>query len=168
MENKITIDGKEYELSAELVEKIRSEVAAQEKKELPFERALYDEYYYIGSDGTVIKTVDAGNNVMDDGRSLVGNYCRNKELMEQRALHETLNRLLWRYSDTHGGDSNPWPGGTHWFIYGDTFDGLKMNVSANDARKKQGTIYFKNRETANAAIEEVVKPFMEEHPEFVW
>lgn len=165
--NKIIIDGKEYELSAELVEKIKAEVAAQEKVENPFARKRAD-YHYIGSDGTVITTFDAGNNRSDNGRSLVGNYCRDMGLMEQRALHETLNRLLWRYSETHGGDSNPWPRGMHWFIYGDTANGLEMKVSANDAHKKQGTIYFKDGGTAKAAIEEVVKPFMAAHPEFVW
>lgn len=165
--NKIIIDGKEYELSAELVEKIKAEVAAQEKAENPFARKRED-YHYIGSDGTVITTFDAGNNRSDDGRYQAANYCRDMGLMEQRALHETLNRLLWRYSETHGGDSNPWPRGTHWFIYGDTANGLEMKVSANDAHKKQGTIYFKDGETVKAAIEEVVKPFMAAHPEFVW
>ena len=110
----------------------------------------------------------AAHSQFTDFRFFVGNYCTDKSLMEQRALHETLNRLLWRYSETNGGDSNPWPHGTHWFIYGDTANGLKMNVSANDAHKKQGTIYFKDGGTANAAIEEVVKPFMAAHPEFVW
>ena len=89
-------------------------------------------------------------------------------MMEQRALHETLNRLLWRYSETHGGDSNPWPCGEHWFIYCNTANGNEMMVSANDSHKKQGTIYFKDRVIAKAAIEEVVKPFLAAHPEFVW
>lgn len=166
--NKIIIDGKEYELSAELVEKIKAEVTAQEKAKNPFERKIDDEgYFYINERGEVKPALDRHYS-MDDYCFEIANYCRDKGMMEQRALHETLNRLLWRYSETHGGDSNPWPRGTHWFLYGDTANGLEMKVSANDAHKKQGTIYFKDGETAKAAIEEVVKPFMTAHPEFVW
>lgn len=167
--NKIIIDGKEYELSDELAEKIKAEVAAQEKKESPFERTEPRlPYWFIDSSGGVDFDTAAADSQITDYRFFVGNYCTDKSLMEQRALHETLNRLLWRYSETHGGDSNPWPHGAHWFIYGDTSNGLKMNVSANDAHKKQGTIYFKDGETAKAAIEEVVMPFMAVHPEFEW
>ena len=173
--NKIIIDGKEYELSAELVEKIKAEVAAQEKAEAersakqgPFERVkIGKKYFLINGVGRVSALAEGASN-MDDELYSIANYCHDRGMMEQRALHETLNRLLWRYSETHGGDSNPWPRGTHWFIYGDTANGLEMKVSANDAHKKQGTIYFKDGETAKAAIEEVVKPFMAAHPEFVW
>lgn len=169
--NKIILDGKEYELSAELVGEIKAEVAAQEIKRMiaddPFARTRNVAYYFISVEGSVYTGCETGT-IADDKRYSAANYCRDKAIMEQRALHETLNRLLWRYSETHGGDSNPWPHGTHWFIYGDTSNGLKMNVSANDSHKKLGTIYFKDGETANAAIEEVVKPFMAAHPEFVW
>lgn len=169
--NKIIIDGKEYELSDDLAEKIKAEVALQEiarqMSENPFARMRSDDYHFITAEGCVFTGCETGM-IADDERYSAANYCRDKGLMEQRALHETLNRLLWRYSETHGGDSNPWPHGTHWFIYGDTSNDLKMNVSANDAHKKQGTIYFKDEETAKAAIEEVVKPFMAAHPDFVW
>lgn len=165
--NKIIIDGKEYELSAELVKKIKTEVAAQEKAENPFERKTNKRYYYIDSCDCIYSFVD------DEGTTSktlysAGNYCRDKSIMEKRAMHEMLNRLLWRYSEMHGGDSNPWPCGEHWFIYCNTANGNEMMVSANDSHKKQGTIYFKDRVIAKAAIEEVVKPFLAAHPEFVW
>lgn len=171
--NKIILDGKEYELSAELVEKIKTEVAAQEKKKReelkePFGRVHNERYFLINGNGRVSTMSADTNTPTDDELYAIGNYCRDKGMMEQRALHETLNRLLWRYSETHGGDSNPWPCGTHWFIYCNTANGNEMMVSANDSHKKQGTIYFKDGETAHAAIEEVVKPFMAAHPEFVW
>lgn len=54
----------------------------------------------------------------------------------------------------------------HWRIYyatdNDTFD-----IDTNDAFKYQG-VYFSTREGAERAIEEVIKPFIKEHPEFVW
>lgn len=166
--NKIIIDGKEYELSAELVEKIKAEVAAQEKADNPFARKR-DDYHYIGSDGTVITTFDAGNNRSDNGRYQAANYCRDRGMMEQRALHETLNRLLWMYSEEHGGE-NAWDSQNiqaHYYIYLDTQNSV-LYVSYNDAYHVEGVVYFKEEYIAENAITEVVKPFMAAHPEFVW
>ena len=170
--NKIIIDGKEYELSDDLAEKIKAEVALQEiarqVSENPFERKRAD-YYYIESAGNVCGTYDAGYNESDNSRFLTGNYCRDLGLMEQRALHETLNRLLWRYSEEHGGDL-PWIGSAlnnHWRIHYVYPDG-KISAFYNDCHKQFGCVYFRDEETARAAIEEVVKPFIAAHPEFVW
>lgn len=168
MENKITIDGKEYKLSAELVEKIKAEVVAQEKAENPFERKTNERYYYVDSTGGVYSFVD---NEGATAKTLynAGNYCRDKGLMEQRALHETLNRLLWQYSETHGGDNawNFWNLQEHYYIYFDT-QNCVLYVHYNDAHRVEGVVYFKDKATAEAAIEEVVKPFMAAHPEFEW
>ena len=160
MENKITIDGKEYTLSAELVEKIKAEVVEQEKAKNPFERKTNERYYYVDSSGRIYSFVD---NEGATAKTLyaVGNYCRDKELMEQRALHETLNRLLWRYSEMHGGGEKR--GG--FFIY---LSGMEDMRVGHCTYAGCGDVYFRKKETAEAAIEEVVKPFMAAHPEFVW
>ena len=163
--NKIIIDGKEYELSAELVEKIKAEVAAQEKAENPFERNVGECYYFVDASGEIgdfIDTEDA-TDPADNALYSAGNYCRDKGLMEQRALHETLNRLLWRYSETHGDQmfakqhsiSRAWDDDEFYALF---------CVSG----KQQGTVYFSSHDVAVDAIKEVVKPFMTEHPEFVW
>ena len=34
--------------------------------------------------------------------------------------------------------------------------------------KEGTTVYFYSREIAGKAIDEIIKPFMKEHPEFVW
>ena len=97
------------------------------------------------------------------------NYCRDKAIMEQRALHETLNRLLWRYSETHGGE-NAWDSQNiqaHFYIYLDTQNSV-LYVSYNDAYHVEGVVYFEEEYIAENAITEVVKPFMAAHPEFVW
>lgn len=168
--NKIIIDGKEYELSAELVEKIKAEVALQEiarqVSENPFERKRAD-YYYIESAGNVCGTYDAGNKESDNGRFLTGNYCRDLGLMEQRALHETLNRLLWRYSETHGGDAAWYKNRMHYFI-ALKYPYKELFVDWTFTWKTPGLVFFADGNTAQAAIEDVVKPFMAAHPEFVW
>ena len=166
--NKIIIDGKEYELSAELVEKIKAEVAAQEKKESPFERTEPSlPYWYITSNGGVDFSTSAANSKLADYRFFAGNYCTDKAIMEQRALHETLNRLLWRYSEMHGGDA-PWDmgGQNHYHIR--RWRGCDFKVSYCEDGKTNGVVYFNSRDVAEAAIDEVVKPFMAAHPEFVW
>ena len=168
--NKLILDGKEYALSDELVAKLKESVAAQdwEKKSVnPFARAeSEDAYFYICKTGDVaILHEDVA--MLDFALYTVANYCRNEEMMKQRALHETLNRLLWRYSETHGGDL-PWDSieNKHYFIYRGLAHGIETSYSVG--MKLQGVVYFKDAETARSAIEEVVKPFLAEHPEFVW
>lgn len=160
--NKIIIDGKEYELSAELVEKIKAEVKAQERQDKKnlFERKQGCRYYYTTSSWSVCEDVDTIT-LTDDGRYQAANYCRVKGLMEQRALHETLNRLLWRYSETNGGGEKR--GG--YFIYCSNMEDMRVG---HCTYATCGDVYFRKKEAAEAAIEDVVKPFMAEHPEFVW
>lgn len=166
--NKIILDGKEYELSAELVEKIKAEVTEQEKKESPFERTEPRlPYWFIDSNGGVDFDTAAAHSQFTDFRFFVGNYCTNKSLMEQRALHETLNRLLWRYSEMHGGDV-PWDGLNRHYVVVYFSDDNEFGTTSLWQSHIQGCVYFKDEVTAQDAIEEVVKPFMAAHPEFVW
>ena len=171
MENYIMFDGKKFELGAELAE--LAEMLAQavkQKAEMrsPFDRqAAGDLYYYIASDGGVVET-DEELIEFDSERYDVANYCTDKELMEQRALHETLNRLLWRYSEQHGGD-HPWTGIAveHYLIYWDSLN-YKLGVSVAGSCKDLGVVYFKDKATAQKAIEEIVEPFVAAHPDFRW
>lgn len=164
MGNKIIIDGKEYELSAELVEKIKVEVAAQEIERMiaddPFARMRSDSYHFISAEGRVCTGCETGS-IVEDGRYSVANYCRDKGLMERWALHETLTRLLWRYSEMNGGGEKR--GG--YFIYRSNMEDMRVG---HCTYATCGDVYFRKKEVAEAAIEEVVTPFMEAHPEFVW
>lgn len=167
MENKIIIDGKEYKLSAELVEKIKAEMTAQEKAEAErlaeqgsFARAKGKPYFLINGVGRV-STFAEGTTTTDDELYSIANYCRDREMMEQRALHETLNRLLWRYSEMHGGGEER--GG--YFIY---LSGMEDMRVGHCTYAGCGDVYFKTKAVAEAAIEEVVKPFMAARPEFMW
>lgn len=169
MENKLILDGKEYALSDELVAKLKESVAAQEwakKTGNPFGAYEGLPYYYIDCLGGVCGAQDSRSGA-DSRLIAVANYCRDKEMMEQRALHETLDRLLWRYSEMHGGD-NSWAttDNRHHCIYMGVANGLSVTYFV--AAKVQGVVYFKDEETAQSAIEEVVKPFLAEHPEFMW
>ena len=87
--------------------------------------------------------------------------------MKQHALHMLLNNLLWRYSMTHGGGSIDWDDGgvTKFFMYYDAaLD--KFGTAEYSILKHFGAVPFASEKTARAAIEEIVKPFIAEHPDF--
>lgn len=162
--NKLILGNKEYTLSDELIEKIKAEVKEQEEKITPFTRKYKEEYFYINYDGTIHTATDNRFSV-DDNTFSVGNYCKNKELIEQRALYETLNRLLWRYSIEHDGEIVSYGVDILWRIDYNIVDydfclvWAKTNIT-------NGVVYFKTKETALQAIKEVIKPFLENHPKF--
>jgi hypothetical protein len=162
MENYIMLNGKRIDLTAEQIETL---VGKQEKD--PFERVKTGKiYYFVDYDGCV-EFVDDCLASADNDRYAVGNYCTDKELMEQRALHETLNRLLWRYSMQHGGREVACIKNetTNWYI--STKEGV-LYTSNCYGKRGLGEVAFCDEQTVNAAIEEIVKPFMEKHPEFRW
>lgn len=167
MDNYLMLDGKKYELSPELVNALRSIDPVPEKKKAFARNGGEDCYWYIGSKGSVCEDDDR-NYGLDDARYAVANYCTDKSLMEQRAMHETLNRLLWRYCEEHGGDNAKWKGDPHYYICFSKMNRNDFEVYANDNFCIQGVVYFKDKETAKAAIEEIVKPFLAARPDFVW
>lgn len=162
--NKLILEGKEYTLSDELVEKIKAEVTTQEEKISFFTRKHKEEYFYINYDGN-IQTTTENRFSIDDRIFSIGNYCRNKELIEQRALGEILNRLLWRYSIEHDGVIVSYGIDMLWRIDYSVVnhDFCLVWTSTNITN---GVVYFKKEETAQKAIKEVIKPFLENHPEF--
>lgn len=166
MENYLMLDGKKYELSPDLVNALRS-VDPVPEKETPFARALNKRYFTIDGNGEVSMTTDTYS-PFDNDRFAVANYCTDRSLMEQRAMHETLDRLLWRYSEEHGGVPYGWTTFLPKYRIYMKKGSDEFAVDSNDAFKNQGAVYFETRETAISAIEEVIKPFMAAHPDFEW
>lgn len=136
----------------------------------PFNRAgRGGEYWYIDIDGEVKSFQEDGEPADEELRD-VANYCTDKKLIEQRAMHEVLNRLLWRYSEEHGGDKEwdtTYPFNKHWYVYF-TYTNNKFDCTYNDSHKKIGNVYFNSEEVAQNAIKDIVEPFIEKHPDFVW
>lgn len=162
----IQIKGKKIPLTNEQVEQIKS---AGIVKDNPFERvAKKMNHYYINFAGIVESVMD-DYDIDDDACYQNANYCTDRKLMEQRALHEILNRLLWRFSMTHGGDEIDWSDNdtNKYRIYYNCRDNCFRTVNNTYCKDIVG-IYFKDRQTAEQTIKEIVNPFMEQHPEFVW
>lgn len=164
MTNYICINGQKAELTEEQLKALGIELP----KVNPFERVKnYDDertVYFINSMGNVQSGWCDNNSHYN-----VGNYCTDKSLMKQRALHETLNRLLWRYSMEHDGDKIDWNNDNQpkYYIYCDHCI-KKYSVDFCRQNNRFGCVHFTSHETANNAIKEIIDPFMKAHPEFKW
>lgn len=165
MENYICIRGQVAELTHEQLKLLGIEV----KEKSPFDRVeRHDTFYCIGHCGKVELIHECNDNI-DNILYSIANYCTDKALMEQRALHETLNRLLWRYSMEHDGDKMDWSNKNK-YKYKLLFDheDNKVVVDFNRILSGIGVVHFYTKEIAQNAIKEIVEPFMKEHPEFKW
>jgi len=164
-ENYLMINGKRVDLTEEQIKKLGLKV---EKDYFKKDEFLSETYYFINSAGNILDTKDLSERI-DKERYNVANYCTNEPLLQQRALHETLSRLLWRFSMQNDGDKIDWNNNTcdKYYIYLDK-QVNKFNINANNYCSTQGIIYFYSKEIAEKAIQEIVIPFMDEHPEFVW
>lgn len=164
----IEIDGKKTQLT---VEQMKALGIYEEPKANanPFERVEKNEkFYFITDNGRVVLFTDY-RGLSQNKLFNVANYCTDKKLMEQRALHETLNRLLWRFSMENDGSKINWNniGQRKYLIY---FDHESNNFSVTDFRfmKFDGSIYFYKKEIAQKAIDEIIRPFMRRNPDFIW
>lgn len=124
-------------------------------------------FYYISSSGRVCSQKE---NYGIGVKNLINiaNYCTNKKIMEQRALHETLDRLLWRFSLQNDGNKIDWKNmlQNKYNIYFD--HETKRFVIDCDVICHFSTPYFKDEQTAQQAINSIIKPFMKNYPKFVW
>lgn len=162
MENYIVINGKKAELTEEQLEKLGIKI----KKDNPFERLPNQDYLYVSYNGEVCEDTEGGYNA-DASRYRVANYCRDEALMQQRAYHETLDRLLWRFACENGELDNPWDGEhAHWNIVYDTSE--KYFHPSCICYAKCNEPYFPSKELAQRAVDEIIIPFMKKHPGFVW
>ena len=165
MTNYICINGKKAELTEEQMKALGIELP----KANPFERVCCnDKFYRIGYDNGVYAEYERYSE-LHNAVFNVANYCTDRAIMEQRALHETLSRLLWRYSMEHDGDKidRNDPNGVQWYIL---FDNLSKEfwVKHTYCCVEMGCVYFHSEDIAEKAITEIVEPFMKVHPEFKW
>lgn len=165
MDNYIMFDGKKLPLTDEQIEMLELET---KQKKMPFERAERGkDYYVIDITGEVLSCTDYRFGT-DDMLFDAANYCTDEKMMKQRALHEVLNRFLWKYSIEQDGTEDRWNSKTkHYVIYKIIPNG-DFSIAYTVVAKSAGAVYFKTQETAIRAIDEIVRPFIKEHPDFVW
>lgn len=168
MENYIMLEGNKIPLTDEQVKILRDSKKPEKIEKSPFERVDSNSTYFYIDDCGIVEEENVNCYLEDQYRHKVANYCTDKSLMIQRALHETLNRLLWRFSMENGEGENLWNCcNTHYEIYW-SYDLASFNISCNVTVKSPTSIYFPTKEIANKAIDEIVIPFMEANPDFVY
>lgn len=164
MEHKyfVTIDGNRIDLTDEQIE-----ILGLNKRKNPFERVKVNEVYYTAGDEEYGRDFDWNSDV-DNLFYEASNYFNDKDFAQQVALHQLLYRKLLKFSyECKCEDSEPWDDETlHYSIYYDSVD-KSFDISPIN-QMKYLEVYFASEEGANQAIEKVVKPFMKEHPDFVW
>ena len=165
MNNKITL-----ELTPEQYEMVKKQLECQEVEKLkksPFDRTDKGEKYYcISCNGNISKDIEIKTK-KDSQCYETANYCTDRDLLQQQAYRETLNRLLWRFSMQNGGDKIDWENNEQYkyYIYKNYMsNSLQLDVMCHS--KDVLAVYFVSREIAQRAIDEIIKPFCENHPDF--
>ena len=173
MENYIVINGKKTELTEEQLKALGIEV--EKKRNNPFNNEInkYEDMPYYMIDHTDIEngvaTEYTDGSDFEKTSIIRANNFNNKAFANQVMLHELLNRKLLKYAWDNNAEDCEWDKEgviLHYYIYFDSIKGY-FDIDANQYYRSQ-TIYFSKAEVAKQAIEDIVKPFMEEHPEFVW
>lgn len=161
MDNYICINGEKTELTEEQLKKLGIELP----KASPFTRAKKGaKYFSIVQDG-IVDWCYENMDEFDKKCFNIANYCTDESLMERRALYETLNRRLWRYSMEHDGDKIDWNRNEEkYYIYYHT--GNKQWTVGSICHSWDFDVFFYSLEIAKKAIKEVVIPLIEENPEF--
>lgn len=168
MDNYIVINGKKAELTEGQLKALGIEV--EKKRNNPFNSELKDgDIHFIITEEVKSSYYDP---ITDEYRLNNANSFNDKDFANQVYLHELLNRKLLKYTyDNEDNYDCEWCGcnnRTYYYIFFDYLDSVFSIASVVIKYKNQGTVYFSKQEVAENAIEDVVKPFMEEHPEFVW
>lgn len=160
-EIKLTIDGKEVQLTIEQLK------ALIEMKKNPFTVEEGDQYWCANSFAGVDSHFHTRHR---DDKSLIDacNAFNDSSFANQVALHQLFYRKLLKFIyDNECKDTAEWNGGNpHWYITYAT--DIKDFVVGEDFVFKAHSIYFSSEEAAEYAIEKVIKPFIEEYPEFIW
>lgn len=161
----LTIDGKDITLTEEQMEALRKEYYTREN---PFERKLDALYFYITTSDRVSSYID-NDSPADKKLYEIHNHFTTKEFAQQVALRQLLYRKLLNFAyENDCIDTAEWNSeNDHWCIlYNYTTHGFE--VYQWSAFGFLCNVCFSSREAAERAIEEVVEPFMKEHPNFVW
>lgn len=138
------------------------------KRKNPFERVVKGDVYYRATEYGEIGDLTEGSDYTDQYLYDGVNYFNDEFFANQVALHQLLYRKLLKFSyDNECEDNQAWNKvNCHYYIsYSIDEDRFYADVTTS---LKHEDVWFCSRDSANRAIEEVVMPFVKEHPDFVW
>ena len=166
-EIKLTIDGKEIQLTEEQLKMLG--IDPEKKRKNPFEEPRFSQDYYFTNECGIGKYFYYDKNDYDYGKLRnAANVFTDETFAEQVALHQLLYRKLLKFAHDNGyEDTAEWNGeNAHWAIRHSNYRN-KFCSYRQDGYKARD-VYFSSEEGSEQAIKEVVEPFMKEHPGFVW
>nr|DAD96525.1 MAG TPA: hypothetical protein [Myoviridae sp. ctj3P51] len=168
MQNYIVLNGKKILLNNEQAKALTKQFNPPTFN--PCKRQSLDETYYYINDGLVEEGTD-DYSLMDLNLYQQGNYFTDRDFAEHVALGHELHLLLLQYAYNHGYiDNYPWNGENFHYYIGYREDENIVSIQYNAYTEQPNTVYFKSEEDARYAIDDVVKPFMRDHPNysFLW
>lgn len=137
---------------------------AEEYRETPFDRVDINHIYYYITEFGVTSTVEH-TDYYDNRRFSNCNYFDDKYFANQVALHQLLYRKLLKFKlqdDTCDVNSE-----SCFFIRTNSSNLPFVDVLLSSYKNFNG-VYFSSRLVAERALFQVVIPFLEEHPDFIW
>lgn len=164
MENYIVINGKRAELTEEQLVKLGIKI----KKKTPFTRTIGEMYYFAAAGETLVGTTNDTVAYVDNSLYNSANYFNDEDFAKQVALHQLLYRKLLKYAYENDAIVNDWTDLSEKYFISKSIDTNTFYVDWNLVVKHGCVVYFAHKEVAERAIAYVVKPFMKEHPEFIW
>lgn len=165
MENYIVINGKKAELTEEQLKAL----GIEPKRKNPFDRAEKGGLYWYVNDWLKPHSLTEVGGSSDQSLFEASNYFSDEDFAKQVVLHEILNRKLLKYAYDNEAEDCEWDGeNSHWHIEKLIATNGTVFSAVEDEHYKCCTPYFSKREIVEQAIEDVVRPFMAKHPEFVW
>ncbi len=161
--NYIVINGKKAELTEEQLNALGIEVRSN-----PFERVRpAGRYFYIDAHGRVKEHYDT-RLPFEEKTYGAANYFTNEDFAKQVALHQLLYRKLLKFAYDNGcEDTAEWNKTNCHYYISYNIDEQRFYADVTGSFK-HNDVWFCSRKSAKRAIQEVVEPFMKEHPEFVW
>ena len=166
MENYIVINGKKVELTPEQLRQLG--ISVKVKKETPFSRHADEVYWFINAMNVVTEHHDRNDDI-DNAVYENINYFNDYDFAQQVALHQLLYRKLLKYAYENNAIVTDWTDldSKKYFIM-KSMEMDALDIAWHYAVKHGCVVYFTTKKVAERAIQDVVKPFMKEHPEFVW
>ncbi len=167
-DKKVKIHRVEIDLTEEQLQKLQQLV--EHKYKYPFARVgHWEKYYSISVFAGKFEVIEYVENHIerDIERFSNGNYYNDKEFADQVAMDLNLQQKLRQFTYENGWSEELWEIDdlSKFYIVFTGYDKC-WRVACSDYHQNPFAIYFKEYKTAELAIEEVVKPFCKENPNY--
>jgi hypothetical protein len=164
-EIKLTIDGKEVQLTEEQIKALN--LVLEEKLRNPFKK-VNGEYYCIKETGEIYNYWDNqdsyDNQIYDNA-----NYFNDPAFARILMLDQLLQRKLLRFAYENNCLDTALRNGItqHWYI-GYDYKTKDYVACSSYQISEANTVYFNSENAAKCAIAQVIRHFELEHPEYKW